>query len=73
MFLGRKRKIRAILRKGNLLVWDKFGWKRQMLVYLDDSVMGWVRVIESSPLVAGKERRHRYGINVLNLQDLSTG
>lgn len=73
MFLGRKRKIRAILRKGNLLVWDKFGWKRQMLVYLDDSVMGWVRGIESSPLVAGKERRHRYGINVLNLQDLSTG
>lgn len=40
--------------------------------HLDDIAMSWVRGMESFLLVVEKERRYKYGINVLNLQNLST-
>lgn len=35
--------------------------------HLDDIAMSWVRGMESFLLVVEKERRYKYGINVLNL------
>ena len=64
------------LRKGSLMVWEKSDWKRQMLIsnsHLNDTAKGWMRDTESIPLLEGKERLPTYSINVLNLQNSSTG
>ena len=72
----KKRKIRVTLRKGSLMVVEKSDWKRQMLIsnsHLNDTAKGWVRGTESIPLLVGKERLPTYSINVLYLQNSSTG